>query len=63
MAAFRYTDWLTNLRVIFALLAPFAIVALQNFTRKLERYVALVLIMLPLQLWAAWAVWYWRSGM
>jgi hypothetical protein len=62
MAAFRNTDWLTNLRVIFALLAPFAIVALQNFARKLERYVALVLIMLPLQLWAAWAMWYWRSG-
>lgn len=63
MAAFRNTDWLTNLRVIFALLAPFAIVALQNFARKLDRYVALVLIMVPLQLWAAWAVWYWRSGM
>ncbi len=63
VAAFGNTDWLANLRVMFALLAPFVVVAAQRFAPKRDGYVALILLMLPLQLWAAWGIWFWRSGM
>jgi hypothetical protein len=57
--AFQHSSWFANLKIFFALFASAMVFALRRQHARARWSWLIVLV----QLWAAWSIWFWTSGL